>query len=203
MTDQELVAYYVNLLVIQYKTLPNAQGTIAALASEAVASQIYSQVLNGFNVQTAIGKQLDLIGEYVGAQRVVPDFTPAAIYFAFPPYAGPTPPDVGFALYADTTDPPDLWREYTTTDTAYTLTDGQMRALIQYLIAVHNSDHTLNSIDLILQQFFGNYVLLIDNENMTITYQHDSADPNLLFSIIDFLGFLPHPAGVGIIVTTI
>ncbi len=59
------------------------------------------------------------------------------------------------------------------------------------------------SIDLILQTFFATYCTLIDNEDMTITYVHQTSDPNLLFSIIDQLGLLPKPAGVEVIVTEV
>lgn len=198
MTDQELIAYYVNLLVIQYKQLPNATGTIQALATEVVANQIYSQVLNGFDINTAIGNQLDAIAEYVGAPRRIAAYNPSVPYFAFPPYAGPTPPDIGFAFYADVTDPVDFWLSYTTSATTYVLTDGQLRSLILYLIAVHASNHTMSSIDLILQEFFGQYCVLTDNMDMSITYTHQLSDPSLLFSIVNQLNFLPHPAGVAV-----
>lgn len=203
MTTDEIVAYYVNLLIIQYKTLPNATGTIQALATEVVADQIYSQVLNGFDLQTAIGAQLNVLADYVGAPRAIFAYDPTIPYFAFPSYSGSTPANVGFAMYSDVTAPPDNWLSYTTAETEYVLTDGQLRQLIAYLIAVHASDHTIASIDLILQAFFTTYCTLTDNENMTITYTHSLADPNFLFSIINELNLLPHPAGVGVVVNEV
>lgn len=203
MTDQELIAFYVNLLVIQYKTKPNATGTIEALATEVVASQIYDQVLNGFSLQTAIGAQLDTLARYVGAPREIHGYNPAIPYLAFPEYSGTPAPDTGFAQYTDVTDPPDLWLSYFSSLTTYVLTDGQLRGLIAYMIAVHASDHTLQSIDLILQAFFGSYCTLTDNEDMTITYTHQLADPNFLFSIVNQLNLLPHPAGVEVTVVEV
>lgn len=204
MDTASLIAFYVNLLVIQYKTLPNATGTIQALATEVVASQIYNQVLNGFNLfpangfGTAIGEQLNILGDYVGAPRTIFGYDPTIPYFALYAYATTPPLNVGFASYSDVTDPVDNWLSYTTGQTAYVLTDGQLLQLIQYLIAVHASNHTLASIDNILQTFFTTYCILIDNENMTIVYQHSLSDPNFLFSIVNQLGLLPHPAGVQI-----
>ena len=203
MTTAELITYYSSLLVIQYKTLPNAVGTVQALATEVVADQIYAQVRDGFAIPTAIGKQLDVIAQYVGAPRDIYAYDPSVPYFAFPSYSGSTPPNVGFAFYADVTDPVDFWLSYTSSETTYVLTDGQLRQLIQYLIAVHMSDHTLASIDVILQSFFGNYATLTDNGDMSITYTHLLSDPNILFSIVNQLGLLPHPAGVEIIVTEV
>lgn len=203
MTTQELVAFYVNLLIIQYKILPNATGTIQALATEVVADQIYSQVMNGFNLDTAIGKQLEVIASYVGAPRAIFAYDPSIPYFALTDYADTPASDVGFADYSDVAAPVDDWIQYDTSETTYVLTDGQLRSLIKYLIAVHASDTTLASIDLILQTFFGSYATLADNQDMTITYTHQSTDPSLLFGIVKQLNALPHPAGVQVIVTEV
>lgn len=203
MTDQELIAYYVNLLIIQYKTLPNATGTIQALATEVVANQIYSQVLNGFSIQTAVGEQLDILASYVGAPRTIFGYSPAQVYFSFPGYADSVTADTGFAEYGDATDPVGFWLLYSTSQTSYVLTDGELRQLIAYMIALHASDYTINSIDLLLQTFFGNYCTFEDNEDMTMTYTHLLSDPNSLFGIVNQINKLPHPAGVQIIVSEV
>lgn len=203
MDTSALVSYYVNLLAIQFKTQPNARGTIQALATETVADQIFSQVLNGFSLDTAVGKQLDILAGYVGAPRTIFGYDPTIPYWALTDYADTPPSNVGFADYSDTPDPIDQWLSYTTGETSYVLTDGQLRSLIQYLITVHKSDHTLASIDLIIQEFFSPYLAMTDNEDMSMTYVHQSADPNFLFSIVNQLGFLPHPAGVSVTVSEV
>lgn len=202
MTTDQLIAYYVNLLVIQYKTLPDATSTINAVATEVVADQIYSQVLNGFELGTAVGKQLDILASYVGAPRKIFGYDPTIPYFALTPYADTPATNVGFGTYAGGT-PVDNWLSYYTTETTFTLTDGQLTQLIQYMIAVHGSNHTISSIDLILQQFFGNYCTFTDNMNMTMTYTHHLTDPGTLFGIVNELNILPHPAGVGITVVEV
>lgn len=203
MTVNEQVAYYINLLVIQYKILPNATGTIGALASEVVANQIYDQVLNGFNLQTAVGHQLDVLASYVGAPRTIFGYSPTVEYFELQSYVTTPVGNIGFAQYTDITDPIDFWLLYSTSQTAFVLSDGQLRQLIAYLIAVHASDHTLESLDVIMQTFFGAYATLTDNEDMSITYTHQLSDPNLLFSIVNQIGKLPHPAGVEIVVVEV
>lgn len=203
MTTDDIIAYYVNLLAIQYKTQPNARGTIAALATQVVASQIYSQVLEGFAIPTAVGKQLDILADYVGAPREIFGYDPTIPYFALTDYSQVPAANVGFADYSDIAAPIDNWLSYTTAQTTFVLTEGQLRQLVAYLIAVHASDHTLASIDIILQTFFGSYCALIDNEDMTITYQHQIADPSHLFLIINQINALPHPAGVQVIVTEV
>ena len=201
MTNSDLQNFYVGLLAIQYKTRPNAVATIQALAAQVVAGQIYTQVQNAFDLNTAVGAQLDTLAGYVGAPRTIFGYNPALPYFALTSYSQVPASNVGFADYSDVSDPVDYFLNYNTGETSYTLTDGQLRLLIAYLIAVHMSDHTLKSIDLILETFFGQYCTLIDNENMSVTYAHLLSDPNFLFSIVNQIGALPHPAGVSVIVT--
>lgn len=203
METSDLINYYVNLLAIQYKTLNNSQLTIQALAAEVVADQIFLQVEEGFALDTAIGAQLDILAGYVGAPREIFGYNPSIPYFALYGYSDSIPTNVGFASYSDTSDPVDNWLSYSTSQTTFVLSDGQLRSLIQYLIAVHGSDHTLKSIDEILQTFFGQYATVADDEDMSIVYTHQSSDPNTLFSIINTLNRLPHPAGVAISVVEV
>lgn len=200
-TPADLIAYYQNLLIIQYKNLTKAAATVGAIAQQVIADLIHNQVRDAFDLATAIGAQLDLLGAYVGARRLIAGFTPSGIlYMLFPAYADATPANTGMAQYADVADPVDFWLLYSAVSTIFTLSDGLMSQLIQYLIAVHASDTTNSSVDLILEKFFGNYVTLTDNENMTITYTHDPSDPNIFFALINYLNLLPRPSGVGIIV---
>jgi len=200
----ELIVYYQNLLIIQYKTLAKASANIAALAKEVIADLIYTQVQNAFDLTTAIGAQLDTLGAYVGAFRFLANFSSLNGYFALPLYANPgAGAVVGFSEYTDLTDPVGYWKLYTTIDVSLSMSDGQLQSLTQYLIALHACDMSVSSIDLILQQFFGQYLTLTDNLDMTITYTHLSTDPFELFSIVQYMNAFPKPAGVGISIVVI
>lgn len=61
--------YYANLLIIQYHDRPKAKATIKLMANLLWANVILQQIRDAFNWQTAIGKQLDIIGEWVGTSR--------------------------------------------------------------------------------------------------------------------------------------
>lgn len=69
MTLQELINYYVSLLVLQYNDKPKALGTIEALADVAVMDMLPISVQNAFSIDTAIGVQLDILGKYAGVVR--------------------------------------------------------------------------------------------------------------------------------------
>ena len=197
MTTQQLIFYYQALLPIQWKTLPNASAQVAANVTPVIADQIYSTVWNAFDPATAIGAQLTIVGDYVGAVRSLAEYDTTLAYFELPSYNTSPSGSIGFASYSDVVDPADYWLSYTTSETTFVLTDGMLEQLIQYLIALHASSHTNEALDALFEQFFGIYVTLTDGENMTMTITHSaSTDPNAFFGVVNQLGFLPQPAGV-------
>lgn len=205
MTNDELVATYTNLLIIQYSdpnNQPNAVATIQMLAQEAIANQIVYQVLNGFSPtdsygQTpAVGVQLDILGQFVGAQRFLNGYSPSIIYFGMQDTTGTYNSQAGgYGDATSSTPPTDYWLTTQGAAGSYTLSDTQMISLIQYLAAVNNAYLSLEVIDNILYQFFGTYVTVTENP-MELIYNHASNDPGTLYGIVKFLNALPHPAGV-------
>jgi hypothetical protein len=75
MTTNEIVDYYVNLLILQYRGKPKARATIDALVRMAVVDQLPVALQNAFNLDTAEGVQLDTLGKIVGASRSGYDFS--------------------------------------------------------------------------------------------------------------------------------
>ncbi len=69
MTTDELAAYYANLLIFQYIGKPKAYATINAQVRPIFMDQLPIAVQEAFNVNTAEGVQLDVIGKYVGVAR--------------------------------------------------------------------------------------------------------------------------------------
>ena len=77
MTTEEIVLYYCNLLIIQYRGKPKATGMIQTLVTPVVMDQLPTQVMNAYALDSAIGVQLDVIGKYVGISRYGYTFTSA------------------------------------------------------------------------------------------------------------------------------
>lgn len=70
MSNQDIINYYANLLILQYIGKPKAYATIQALATMVIMNQLPTQVQNAFNMDgTAQGVQLDVLGKYVGVTR--------------------------------------------------------------------------------------------------------------------------------------
>lgn len=61
-------SYYSNLLILQYHDKPKAKATIEAVVS-LIPDDLIQEVTNGFDIETAVGKQLDILGEYIGVDR--------------------------------------------------------------------------------------------------------------------------------------
>lgn len=66
-----LIAYYVNLLIIQYHNLPKARAHIEALVDSSMIYDLAQAVVGAYSIDTAAGSQLDVLGKYIGLDRRV------------------------------------------------------------------------------------------------------------------------------------
>ena len=69
MTTQEIIDYYANLLIMQYADKPRAYATVQTFVEPYVMDQLPVASQSAFDLDTAIGWQLDVIAKYVGATR--------------------------------------------------------------------------------------------------------------------------------------
>lgn len=60
--------YYANLLIMQYHNKRKAQDTIKS-STKALPDTLIQDIINGYNIDTAVGAQQDLLGEYLGVDR--------------------------------------------------------------------------------------------------------------------------------------
>lgn len=205
----KLISYYTALLISQYFNKPKAIGTIAALVggtgeSGIIANAIYNQVRDGFDLDTAIGKQLDFLGKLRGTQRYFHSLNLSKVFLPLVSYDDPgvgTLP--GISDYDDLPQPP---ATYTMTYEDFidnTLLDGDFRRVIKFLAAVHSSDFSYSHLDAICYTFFFGNVNLKITGNMSIEYQHLTSDTDNLFLIINEMGLLPAPAGVSVAVAQV
>lgn len=207
MTPAQLIAYYVNLLIMQYNIKPKARATVSTLVQAAVANLIIQQVENAFNITTAVGVQLDILAKYVGAQRTIYGLDITKQYFQFRFAADAPPPTTTWNGFADVANPITSWFFLTVRDfdaNVDVLTDGQLSSLIQYLASLESMDFTVEATDNLFLQYFGTYVTWVDNMDMTMTITHNNtSDPNTLFEIVKFLNAFPRPAGVALTIVEI
>lgn len=75
MTDQEIIEYYSSLLLYQYAAKRKAVAMVQAFVSMVVMNQLPTQVMNAYDLETAVGVQLDVLGKYAGVSRQGYDFS--------------------------------------------------------------------------------------------------------------------------------
>lgn len=204
--SDQLITYYQQLLIIQYRTKPRAFGTIGALMGGTgtyglIANALPNQVRDGFDLDTAVGRQLDILGKLRGTTRY---FFGLDLSKTFLPLVDYDDPDVGtlpgIADYDDPVQPPLIYTMTYEDFVLNTIMDGDFRRVIKFLAAVSSCDFSYGTIDAICYNFFAGNVNLIVTGNMAITYQHLTSDTDDLFAIISQMGILPAPAGVSVAV---
>lgn len=199
MNNADLIKYYADTLLIQYVTKPKAYATIQAAARALMVNDLLVAIRDGYNVHTAVGVQLDILGKYAGIGRQVIGFVSAGTFFGFLEY-GDTPPKSGISGFIEYGVPGGGVRTLTYADAnalVYVIPDPQYRGLIQMKIFKNHSNGSLESIDTIMQALFGEDYLVSDGGDMVLHYIFPES-ASLLVSIARYTGLLPKPTGVGL-----
>jgi hypothetical protein len=163
---QELFIYYQGLLILQYAGLPKFTQFIQLVCNSAICDGLFLQFPSAFNLTTAQGDQLTLLGEIVGVPREVIGISPYTTYFNFTIYSG-SPTSVGFNRYATLVDPDqiDRWQVQNT----YTLTDFEMLNLIYLKIIYNNLSNTFSQLKNALWEYFDG-AINITSPDVSATY---------------------------------
>ena len=166
--------YYCDQLIIQYRQKTRARGTIAAVVNCNLCEGLPQSEQASWNLATAVGNQLDVIGRIVGVGRKFFGSTLSRNYFQFcraADHASPPAGHVGFGRITDSPYPTALfYRSQFSTANIYTLTDYEFRALIYLKIICNNTKRTTKAITEALYAQFGNDIAMVDNLDMSLTY---------------------------------
>lgn len=202
--NQELINYYVNLLILQYRSKTKANEHIMALIESSMIYDLAREVENGYNIEDSEGIQLDVLAKYVGASRVVTiqeDIT--GVRWGFVDYLENEPyiDVVGVVDYSqDPLPDADMITYDSGVNSNYILTDTELRFVIALKIIQNNSNHSPKSIDDLLFTAFGDKIQMQDNLNMTVEYFVDRT----VFPLLEIsLTLLPKPMAVGLLITIV
>lgn len=198
--------YYQQLLIIQYNQKKNAKATIGAMydtiipKNSVTGNNLLEDIRDAFNLDTAKGVQLDILGYYIGVNRLYQgqNFDTLSL-MGFKDYGGYSTATYGFNTYSnyasDMSDGILTYEEMISVSNK--LSDDDFRFLLKLKAAQNNCDHSAYSIDTILYTFFKNELFYIDNKDMTMTYFISSNYTKLLPVMIQ-KDLLLRPMGVGI-----
>lgn len=198
-TQAELVAIsyeYADLLLAQYVNAPRARKTVSLLAYRAICDLVQFDVENAFNIDTAVGVQLDVIGQYIGLSRnVAADID--RYYFELRDYLTPAIGEAGFTDYTDSTiNAGSSFYLYTFSNTAfYTMSDAEYRPLLKLKIILNFSNNSLGSIAQSLYDTFGDEILCYDSSDMFLSYAIKTGATKIA-QLAAQAQLLPKPMGV-------
>lgn len=192
------VKYYKDLLLFQYGDKPKAMATTDLLVRQALVDFLYLHMNDAFDIDTAVGDQLDILGEYIGFSRLVPIEIPQP-YFQLDDYFEVITDPVGMTDYTDPdTNENSVFYLYLFKNTSFNdLNDEQYRFMLKLKSAINLNPHTLASIDQAMFKFFGTSVAVFDQKDMTLTYVLQGVPGYLLLLAVQ-LDLLPRPMGVRI-----
>lgn len=186
------VSDYVSLITSEHAGAPRFVAIVSLLAQAMVDAQNALLGMPGlYDLDSAVGVQLDAVGLWVGISRNVA-VPLAGVYFAF------DTPGLGFdqGVWFGPFDP---------TTGVVSLDDDTYRLLLRAKIGANHWDGTLAQSAAILADIFattspGTLIFIQDNMDMTMTIGIAGTIPSALFLALLSGGYLPiKPAGVGIV----
>lgn len=197
-TPAQLVDYYANLLIIQYHDKAKAKAHVETLVREVIANGIYFDVQDAFNLETAIGVQLDVVGIYQDIDRLYTTNEFLDAYFGFEDAA-----DIGnlqntIVGFNDAASP-DKSGEFLDAREVivnnFRLNDDAFRTLIKLRIAQNYGNYSTQDITESLSIYFGDDIVVLDNYDMSMTYLIGNTSEALVNAALQ-KNVLPKPAGV-------
>lgn len=147
---------YLNLITSEHRDKPKFIAMITAFTEVLVRIQdVQNSMITLFDVDVAVGAQLDVIGEWVGISRNI-SIPIASVYFSW----DGTNPYVGWDY--------GVWQGASDPTTITTLPDDSYRVLIRAKIAANHWDGTTNGAYLVWESTFPKLNILIqDHQNMS------------------------------------
>lgn len=181
------ISAYTSLITSEHSVQPNFMATIAALVQPAADLQVVlNSVPSLYDLNTAVGAQLDVVGQWIGQSRNITEplvgvyFTldNASLGFDQGTWLGPFDPVTGLV----------------------SLPDDSYRILLYAVIAANSWDGTVPSAYTIWSSLFSSFgyeILIQDNQNMTMGIVLIGPTPNAVTLALFSGGYLNlRPAGV-------
>lgn len=184
-------------LIIQYGNKSNAVSTVTAITEEFELIYDNANILDvAYNLDTAIGKQLDIIGRIVGISRTVPFSVPKK-YFGFDGHLNSYPFGSKFNLVVAYPFKSKFEIPYSDGQ----LNDNDYRFFIKAKIIKNyatskNIDSSNLSIQNAIDYLFNSKAYVVDNMDMTMTLHIDSSYDSSKLTYLENLDLLPRPQGV-------
>lgn len=204
MTTTELLQYYANLLILQYRTKDKAPEHIKALIKIIMILEVLVDIENGFDIDTSVGAQQDIIGKYLGVNRVVTGSSFTRNYWGYCEYGDTSPFDFyPYTIYGVIAPDVQIRTYEESSQSLYALTDQEFRFVQKMKIIQNNSNHSAYEIDQFIYRYFPEQAIFsdfIDRGNMSIAYIFNESSERIV-NILISEDLLPKPAAVAVTVS--
>jgi hypothetical protein len=178
---------YLALVTSAHADRPKFIASLTAALQQIDASvELVEQIANAFDIDTAIGVQLDVLGEWIGRSRFIGIPLPN-VYFSW---------DDTALLGWDS----GVWKGQFDPDSGLTqLSDEDYRMLLRAKIAANRWDGTIPGAYAVWAEVFGDdpQILIQDNQDMSMTIALVGSPPTAVVKSLLTNGYIPlKPAGV-------
>lgn len=207
-TLKSLLDYYANLLIIQYNGKSKASATIKMVANLILANLVILQIRDGFDWRTAVGKQLDIIGKWVGVTR---DYKGSLYwgqtFLSYPKSNQLVPTDTtdnlqhGYSDYETFDDDGQVLTYQSLGFVEQSLSDDDYRTIIGLKIIKNSINHTAKNIDDAIWEYFNGQVYTTWQPHQII-YNYP-ASLTTIIEVCNYKNVLPAPTGVSIVLREI
>ena len=196
---EDLKKYYANLLIIQYNGKPKAKATIELMVKLLYVDMVLLQIRDAFDWRTAVGQQLDIIGDWVGVNRFYNGqlfyFRP---WFSLVDWNGePDNLQGGFSTFQTFDEGGGGFLTYDDIlPTQNRLTDDGFRLMIGLKIIKNSISTTCKNIDEAIWDYFGGDVYTVWGDNQ-LTYYYKPVLSEVM-QVALYKNVLPCPTGIRI-----
>lgn len=176
---------YLNLITSQYRQKPNFIAMVDDGASAAVDLQnVFASMIPKFDLDSSVGQQLDVIGQWVGISRNIPVPIPG-VYFSWD-----STYDLGWDF--------GVWISDDAPSEVTILPDDVYRTFVKAKIAANTWDGTLEGLYQVWDSVFTDITIFIkDNQNMSYDIGFFGRPVDSLTLALIQQGYLPlKPEGV-------
>lgn len=162
----ELIRYFTNLLILQYRNKPKAKATIETLATNLFSNDTGGifplDVENAYDLDTASQKQLDVIGKYIGYSSDVDIIVDNN--FKYAEYDDSVNPDTGYSEYNGSKESLPYAEYRYTTYLNKVLDYGDYTKILGFLSEIKNKILSLGEIDSLLEKYFDGLIYVVEGD---------------------------------------
>lgn len=183
--------HYADLLIMQYHSKYKARETVKAGAEMYLGDGVVFQLQDVLDIDEAVGKQLDIIGKILDCPRTIPGLFVDVDFFTFEKENA-----LGFSTVGEPSKGyfKDLNYDYRS---FYSLLDDDYRTLLKFKAVANRAIASWKELDDLFFNLFGDAIKIINNKDLTITYEIVQSQMTNAIQACIQLGYFEPPLGIG------